>query len=180
MPWNLDNAPEIREEEHFGGRRVKCFSNRPMSIDRMLRDAVGRNADGEAIVSGSDRMSYAEFDAAVDRVAASLAHLGVEAGDRVALVLRNSTEFLVTLMASARIAAIAVPVNVREQTPELKYILNHCGAGVLVHDGEVADRLPHAADVASITHRFCIDGPVPGSASFDVLLEDPGSTCSAT
>ena len=175
MNWNLANAPDIREEVHFGDRRVKCFSRRPPSVDRMLRDAVAQHPDGDAVVAGTQRMSYAEFDASVDRVAANLAELGVEAGDRVALVLRNCPEFLIALMAAARIAAIAVPINVREQTPELGFILNHCGARVLVHDGEVDQRLPQPSDIPSVAHSFCIDGAVPHSAAFDTLLAGTGA-----
>lgn len=175
MNWTLTNAPDIREELHFGSRKVMCFARRPASVDRMLRDAVARNPDGDAVVAGTIRMSYAEFDACVDRAAAGLSALGVAAGDRVALVLRNSAEFLIALMATARIAAVAVPVNVREQTPELSYILNHCGARVLVHDDEVAPRLPQPNDVRTIAHRFCIDGPAAHSLPFDALFDDTGA-----
>ncbi len=175
MTWPLENAPALREEVHFGDRRITCFSTRPHSLDQMLRDAVARNGGGDAIVCGDVRMSYRDFDAAVDRVAANVAAHGVAKGDRVALVLGNCAEFLIALMAIARIAAICVPVNAREQTPELTYILNHCGARVLVHDTTVAERLPLPGDVETVEHRFCVGDAAAGSQSFDVLLVDADS-----
>lgn len=172
VTWLLENAPALREEVHFCDRRVTCFSTRPNSLDQMLRDAVARNGDGDAIVVGGLRMSYREFDVAVGRVAANLAALGIAKGDRVALVLGNCAEFLIALMAAARIAAISVPINVREQTPELTYILNHCGARVVVHDTAVAERLPLPDDAEYVEHQFCVGGVSSGAASFDDLLND--------
>lgn len=170
MTWPLENAPALREEIHFGDRRVICFSTRPHSLDQMLRHAVARNGDGDAIVDGDVRMSYRDFDAAVSRAANGLAALGIEQGDRVALVMGNCGEFLIALMAAARIAAISVPINVREQTPELTYILNHCGARVVVHDATVAERLPPPGDVETVEHRFCVGEAIPGSAPLEDLL----------
>lgn len=172
VKWPLENAPPLREEVHFGDRRVTCFSTRPKSLDHMLRDSVARNGGGDAIIDGDVRMSYRDFDAAVTRAAANLAEIGIAKGDRVALVMGNCAEFLITLMAAARIAAISVPINAREQTPELTYILNHCGARVVVHDTAVVERLPLLGDVETVEHRFCVSGTAPESASFDDLLKD--------
>jgi len=170
MSWPIESFSPICEEVHFGGRRVRCFADRPGSLDALLRDAVARNGGGEAVVAGDVRTSYAELDDVVDRAAAGLAAAGVGPGDRVALVLGNCPEFVTALMAATRIGAIVVPINVREQTPELTYILNHCGARVIVHDGGVADRLPALADVPAVAARFCVGGGVAGSAPFEDLL----------
>ncbi len=136
----------------------------------MLREAVVRNGGGDAIVTDDVRMSYRELDAKVNAIAANLSALGITEGDRVALVLGNCPEFILVLMAATRMAAIAVPINAREQTPELTYILNHSGAKVLVYDADVADRLPSPEDVGALSHRFCI-----GTADFENLLADRGT-----
>ncbi len=172
MAWPSDTVPTMGEEVRFDGRRVRCFADRPCSLDDMLRDAVARNRDGEAVVAGEMRLTYAELDAQVDRAAVSLAAAGLAPGDRMALVLGNCAEFITALMAATRIGAIAVPINVREQTPELTYILNHCGAKVLVHDTEVATRLPAAGRVPAVSVRYCVGGDIPGSVPFAHLLAD--------
>ena len=64
---------------------------------------------------GGARISYRELAGRVVRLAAGLAAQGVRPGDRVALLLGNRPEFVVTLFAAARLGAIAVPLSVREQ-----------------------------------------------------------------
>ena len=172
MSWHVD-VPEIAEEVHFNGRHVRCFTERPRGVDQMLREAVERNGGGDAVVADDVRVSYAELDAIVSQVAANLHAEGVSSGDRVGLLLSNRPEFVYVLFAAARLGAIAVPINVREQTPELSYILNHCGAKALVHDAAVAARLPMAADLPQLVHRFSVGGDAAGARDFDELLARP-------
>lgn len=178
MSWHVD-IPEIAEESHFGGRRVRCFAGRPRGVDQMLREAVARNGEGDAVVADGVRVFYAELDGIVGRVAANLEAAGVSPGDRVALLLSNRPEFIYVLFAAVRIGAIVVPINVREQTPELSYILDHCGAKVLVHDAAIADRLPPPEDLPALTHRFSAGGDTTGSRLFDELLDGPASPTAA-
>ncbi|MCX8005744.1 MAG: acyl--CoA ligase, partial [Burkholderiaceae bacterium] len=153
----------IRHETHFGDRVVRCFAARPPSAFAMFRAAVARNPHGEALVCGDERYNWSELAQRVERVAAGLATHGIARGDRVALLLGNRNEFVIVLLAALRLGAIAVPVNVREQTPELAYVLNHCGAKLLVHETDLAARLPPERDVPALAHRIPI-------ARFDALL----------
>jgi acyl-CoA synthetase (AMP-forming)/AMP-acid ligase II len=167
MPWPIENKPTIATERHFDGRDVKCFTERPRSLDQLLREAIGRNGAGEAIVDGDVRVSYNDLGMIVDRIASALTAVGIVQGDRIALLLRNSAEYIYVILAAARIGAIAVPINVREQTPELAYILDHCAARVLVFDADLHERLP---DAKSVEHRFSVRGLVSGAICFDDLL----------
>lgn len=173
VSWHVETEPLIHEEVHFKDRHVRCFRERPRSVDQMLCEAVARNGGGGAVVADGVRLSYVDLDETVNRIAANMSALGIEQGDRVALVLGNSAEFIQVLMAAIRIGAIAVPVNIREQRPEFDYILNHCGARLLVHDAAVAARLPGAKDVPDLAHRFCVGGAPEGTRSFDDLLAEP-------
>jgi long-chain acyl-CoA synthetase len=163
-------ADSIRRERHFGGRIVRCFAHRPASLLDLLDAAAIGNPDGEAIVAGDRRITYRDLSGMVDRAAAGLAAAGVVAGDRVAIVLRNRPEFMITVLAAIRLGAIAVPVNVREGPEELGYVLRHAGARVLVHEAEA--RLPDAA-VPGLTHRFVCGGEANGAAPFEALLTGP-------
>lgn len=167
MPWKIDQTLKLQNERLFGDRLVKCFAERPRSVDVMLRNAVAKNPAGEAIVDGSDRVSYQALDAIVDRIAANLASLGVVKGDRIALLLRNSATFIDLVLAAARIGAITLPINTREQTPELAFVLDHSAAKVLVHEWDLSDRLPVAK---SIQHRFSVGGIATGARRFEDLL----------
>ena len=92
-----DGHPATRYELHYGGRMIRCFVERPKSVHEMLARAVARRAHGLALICGEARLSYAELDALVGEAAGGLRTLGVERGDRVAMVIGNSIEFVVVL-----------------------------------------------------------------------------------
>ena len=166
--------PLIVDESHFGGRRMRCYADRPGGVDQLLREAVTRNRMGDAIVAEGVRLSYEAFDALVDRIAANLSGLGVAAGDRVALALGNCSEFAALLMAAIRIGAVVVPMNVREQKPGFTYILDHSGAKLLVFDRAAADRLPGADETPGVVYRFSLDGAAGAARSYsDLLAQNP-------
>ena len=170
MPhWSQAITDRIQTETHFDGREIKCFKDRPADLNAMLAAALDRAPDQEAVVSGETRLTYTELDLHVGRIAAGLRARGVEKGDRVALLLSNRWEFIATMMGCLRLGAIAVPINIREGTPELAFILRQCGAKIAVHGMDVADRLPPPADLPGLTHRFCVGGTVAGSDAFDTL-----------
>ena len=170
MSWQIDNGPTIVEEHHFDDRVVKCFAERPRTISQLLSDTVKENSDGDAIVDGDTRLSYQDLEDSVDCIAGHLVALGVEKGDRIAIIVKNSAAFIQAIMATARLGAISVPINIRSQTPELAYILNHASPKVLVHDADLKDRLP---DVGVIQHQFSVGEPSPGMSRFEDLLAKP-------
>ena len=141
----------------------------------MLREAVARNGDGEAIVAQGVRLTYREFDQMVDKIASNLRLYGIDIGDRVAIAVGNRIEFIAVLMATIRIGAIAVPINVREQKPGFTYIINHSGATLLVFDNAASDRLPEDSDTPALVHRFSIAGNHQTARPYQDLLAQPSS-----
>jgi fatty-acyl-CoA synthase len=77
------------------------------------------------LVTQDHQLTYAEVDSRSDALAASLSNLGVERGDRVALILPACPEFVVSLFAVAKLGGIVVPVNPRELPSEIQYMLRH-------------------------------------------------------
>ena len=97
----------------------------------------------------------------------ALAARGIGRGDRVAMLLGNGSVFPVVLFAALRLGAIAVPISIREQAPGLAYMLAHCGAKVLVHDADLADRLPDARAAPALAHRIPV---TPGAPCEELAL----------
>jgi acyl-CoA synthetase (AMP-forming)/AMP-acid ligase II len=162
--------PPTRLEAHYGDRVVSCFADRPRGLHALLDEAVRTHPDGEALVCGDARLTYRALLDQSSRIAAGLAAHGVRPGDRVALLLGNRIEFVTTLFAAARIGAIAVPLSLREQTPGLAYMLDHCAATLLVHEADCASTLPGAAETAALRVRVAVGGRCDGSEPFDALL----------
>ena len=155
-PAWLGAVPAMRAERHFDGRVVRCFAVRPTSTFALLGDAVRANPEGEAIISGDERLNYRAFEKVVNRWAVRLQELGVARGDRVAILLGNGVAFPAVLFASARLGAIAVPISIREQTSGLTFMLAHCGAKVLVHEADLAERLPAPSATPQLQHRIAL------------------------
>lgn len=176
MNWPLPENQRIRYENHFGSRVVRCFSRRADNIDDVFRRAVERFPDAEAIVGGNgERITYRALNERVGRVAAGLAARGLSAGDRIALLIGNDLTFVIALLAAVRLNAITVPLNIREQTPELEFTLNQCGAKMIVHEANLAVRLPAPAAVAELKQRFAVNGDALGSEPFAVLEQSSGN-----
>src|SRR5471030_1456374 len=174
MKWPLERFPRMREEIHFG-RVMRCFEDRPAHLNALFAQTLARRPDSEALVCGEQRITYAGLDKGAARVAARLAADGVAVGERVAILCANSPEFVFALLAAFRLGAIAVPINVREQTPELAYVLNQCKARTLVFDADLAERIPPPDAVPHLVLRYAV-GDRAGSIAapgrpFSHLLE---------
>ncbi len=170
MPWH--DVPPTRHEAHFG-RVMRCFAERPANLGAMFAATVAAHGAREALVDGAYRADYRKLDRVTDRVAGHLHRLGLAAGDRIAVVLANEREFVFALFAAIKLGAIVVPVNVREQRPELAFILNQCGARAIVFDAGLADRLPAPTDAPALGVRLAVGGTAPGATAFETLLESP-------
>lgn len=77
--------------------------------------------DHTAVVYGEERLSYAELLERVERLAEGLAAHGIQAGDPVALLLPNSTAFVVSFLAVTGLGAVAVALNPQFKQEELGF-----------------------------------------------------------
>jgi fatty-acyl-CoA synthase len=94
-----------------------------------LAELFGRRAaehsERPLLVAGGRSLSYGQVESRAAALAAALAELGVERGDRVAVNLPNCPEWVIALLALAKLGAVVVPVNPRLNYHELKYQLRH-------------------------------------------------------
>lgn len=169
MDWSQHALPLMRLEPRFGDRVVPAFVERPASLWAMIADAAVRNGDGEALVCGETRLTWHEVVETSARVAAGFAKLGLSPGDRVAILLGNRIEFVLTMFAAAHAGLVTVLLSTRQQKPEIAYVLNDCGAKCLVHEATLADRIPDAADIPGLAHRIPVSDD---SASQFAVLRD--------
>src|SRR4030081_1352351 len=172
MNWSKYPVPAMRLEARFGDRVVPAFCDRPKSIWAMVSEAALRNPDGEALVCGERRMTWREVARQSAQMSAGLRKLGVQSGDRIALLLGNRIEFVLAMFGAAHLGAATVLLSTRQQKPEIAYVLTDCGAKLLVHEAALADRLPDARDVPDLTHRVAVDEDARRSG-FSALADHP-------
>lgn len=121
-------------------------------LDEVVTASAGSYPDRVAIVDGSTRLTYAELDIAVSRVANLLLGQGVRPGDRVALDGLNGSEIVICYYAILRAGGVVVPLNVLIGSSLLAQRLGDSGA-VLLICVVGADGLPGAG-----TARAAVDG----------------------
>jgi fatty-acyl-CoA synthase len=92
-----------------------------------------------AIIFEGNRISYHELHRNVNRTCSWLQFLGIEKGDRIAVMLSNCPEFLELYLACSRLGSIFVPVNYRLAAPELDYTLTNSRPRLFVFGNEYAD-----------------------------------------
>ncbi|WP_448616860.1 acyl-CoA synthetase [Modestobacter sp. URMC 112] len=124
---------------------------RQHSVGDLLHRTAQRYPDKTAVVSGDRRMTYAEFDATVNRVAHALADRGVGKGDRLALLSHNSWQYGVLAFATAKLGVVLVPVNFMLGPDEIGYVLRHSGASGIVAEDALAPTAEQALAAAGVT-----------------------------
>ncbi|MGW4340552.1 class I adenylate-forming enzyme family protein [Rhodococcus koreensis] len=122
--------PSTLPQEATPGRDE--FAPRPRTVGDLVVVRAKTLPDTEALVFPEARLTYAELSDRVNHAARSLAALGVDRGDRVGLLLPNSLELVVQLLAATTLGAIATPVNVRFKQRELRHIVTNSGMRVLL------------------------------------------------
>jgi fatty-acyl-CoA synthase/long-chain acyl-CoA synthetase len=107
----------------------------------MFRNALWRHAEKTALVVGGSSYSYRELDDLSSRLAAQLRALGLNKGDRLAIVLRNCVEFAITDLAILKLGAVKVPLNEMLSRSDVSYMIGHCGARMMVVHSSLKDKL---------------------------------------
>lgn len=131
----------------------------PPAADRtlgsLLRRAAQAHPERLCAIFPDASLSYAAFDAQVDRLAAGLQARGLGKGSKLAIMLPNGLEFLALWFACARIGAVEVPVNTSFRGPLLRHVLHHADVELLVvatqwvqHLAPIAGELPGLGAVA--------------------------------
>lgn len=101
------------------------------TIVEWVRLAALKNPERDAVVCNQQRLSWAEFDQRINRVANILIDLGVKRGDRVAILATASVEYVEVFMGCLRAGACLVPLSSMASTVALEKMVTDCAAKVL-------------------------------------------------
>ena len=162
-------------------------------LAELLSRAAEEAPDRVALVDAASgrRVTWAQLDEEVDRVARGLNAAGLVAGYRVVVALGNRIEFVTGYLGVLRAGLVAVPVNPRSATGELVRLVADCGARLVLADGEtvttvrqavagIEDALVGADEplrTSTVVPRVVVVGaqPVPGETSYDDLVSAEGT-----
>lgn len=136
-----------------GDIEYRSYTNAPSNMKELF--AAGRG-HGDAVFlhyQGED-LSFEVFYQRIDAVASALlTQYSIQAGDRVAIAMRNYPEWMIAYAAIAHIGAVVVPLNSWWQANELNYALTDCGAKLVFCDSQRANSLKDTVEIPMIVAR---------------------------
>jgi fatty-acyl-CoA synthase len=149
-----------------------------ISLGQILEKGAARVPDKVAVVDGKQRKTYRELNAMVDALAASLSEIGLKKGDRIAIHMPNSLEFMTAFYALQKLGAIVAWANSIYRRKEVEFILKNSEArGVFVFsnwDGRnfLEEIQILKAELPDLEFIFAVgDNPAPGVHSFYNLVD---------
>jgi acyl-CoA synthetase (AMP-forming)/AMP-acid ligase II len=142
-------------------RNARCFQNRPAWFD----------------ADTGTTTTFGQFKTKVDRLAAGLKQAGIETGDRIGVVGKNSLAFFQLYGAAAALGAIVLPINWRLSADEVAFNLNDCNPAIVFVDDEFSPVATSIRDqLASVRQWINLTDGGPFDA-FNSLMAEPGFHC---
>ena len=112
-----------------------------MNLKSMLEQSAERYGEKTAVALGESRLSYLELEEASNKIANALLDMGVGRGDRVAILLANSPEFVAVYFGVVKAGAVAVLLDPKYKIGELTSLFSHCEPRVLVTESPYLEPL---------------------------------------
>ena len=145
-----------------------------MLLDSILHKNAADPGRGNkvALICGKNTLTYAQLNQQVNRLGNALVERGVERGDRVGIMGRNSDTYVLIYFALARIGAVAVPINFWYKSQEICYTLEQSGCSALIADGQFEEAIAPAQRQLPTLRWTLYYGqqPVPGSSSLEEVM----------
>src|SRR5262245_58546590 len=145
-------------------------------LENLLHRAVARTPQRAVLECGGRCWTASQLDAEANYLAGNLGKTGLETMDRVAVLLPNQPELVLTYLACFKAGYVVVPLDYRHQAPQLKYALNHCGASILIADQQRLSELKQEGATDSVAKVYVVgESAALGESRFDDLCVPTGS-----
>src|SRR5262249_5748635 len=129
----------------------RAHGERNVTLDALLRTSARLHPERPALEQERTLLTYRELDRSTDRIAAGFLELGLDRGERVAILMPNRPTLVEALFGAFKAGLTAVPLNMRLHPREVEYIVRHSGAKAIVLDRELAgDVRPALAGLTSL------------------------------
>ncbi|RPJ18101.1 MAG: long-chain fatty acid--CoA ligase [Desulfobacteraceae bacterium] len=150
-----------------------------MNLGQMLKINARHFPATTALKDRNRSFTYPETNSRVNRLAHSLIGIGLEKGDKVAVLLENSIEIIEIYLAVAKTGIIIVPMNFRLAGKDIDYIVNDSDAKALIVDNEFApviDAIKPCLPNISKERYIVVGKERPGYREYESFIQDsPGS-----
>jgi long-chain acyl-CoA synthetase len=147
----------LKKNVFFVKERQNLQENiKTITLARLLEESVQKYADRPVLISDNQRVTYRQLQSAVQAAAQSLKSMGMEKGDKVALMLPNIPEFVYYYFAVVQSGAVVVLLNTSSTSAELCYLLNNSDAKILITYPSGEKKYREIKDQISSCHSTCV------------------------
>jgi long-chain acyl-CoA synthetase len=130
-----------------------------ISVYKFLEDSAANYPEQVACVYLEEQITYPQLKLQVDKLATALANLGVKKGDKVATILPNCPQFIISDYAIMRLGAVHVPISILHKAPDLLYEIGESGAKTVICSYRRLERVNSIKDKTKL--KNIIFAPVP-------------------
>ncbi|MBN1315323.1 MAG: AMP-binding protein [Anaerolineales bacterium] len=140
---------------------MEFYRDSDRTLGKLAKNQADRYGEQVFILSNNDTITYRMFNEMSSRIANSLSRLGIKKGDKVALLLDNSVDFLYVWFGIAKLGAIEVPVNTELKGEMLRHTLTHSDSILLITEAYYLDRIAFFAHELPSVHTVIIYPDIP-------------------
>lgn len=142
-----------------------------MRLSTFLDAHAVRTPNKIALIVGEDRVTYGELRKTVANVARGLHKLGLKSGDRIAVYIPNSVEFVTITYAAFSLGAVVIPVNTRNTLEELVYFVADGCATMVAFHGELGEEIKNKFENLDELTFISVDGNPESGVSYASIAQ---------
>jgi crotonobetaine/carnitine-CoA ligase len=163
--WSLFRGKEKMRAAEFSGRSQR-------NLGFVLRSQAQTRPDRIFLMQNERRISFAQSNAHVNRIAVGLRGMGITPGDRVAIFMHSCVEFVFLVLAVNKLGAVWVPVNTDYKGSWLVETINGSKVKILVTDGELLTKISDVRSEISCESLLLVCGDTQTSCEDFTCLKD--------
>jgi fatty-acyl-CoA synthase len=169
---------ELTGQEAYTGAGIAdqpYLSRRQNWVNQLERHAL-MQPSATALRFLGNTVTWSELRRRVAALAGALSRRGVGFGDRVLILMLNRTEFVESVLAANMLGAIAVPVNFRLTPAEIAFLVDDCGARVMITESVLAPVGSGVRSITSVLNTVVVAGDTAeeGPLGYEDLVNEPG------
>jgi feruloyl-CoA synthase len=139
-----------------------------MNLVEILESNTRKNPDKDCLRANGKGYSFRTVRDLAQKAAGLFQGMGLEKGDRIAIMSQNTVSFVVALYGSLMAGGVVVPVNHKLMAPEVDFILNHSGTKIFLFDGSL---VPVADKLSTGVRKLVMDSPAAPYEPFEGLCK---------
>jgi len=130
-----------------------------------------------ALVEGEMRLTYTEVVGEVRAIGQALRNLGLSPGDRVGMVMKNTSDLVFAMQGALWAGLTAVPLNVKLSAVDHAYMLEDAGAKVLLYHDQTSEHVQKVLENCHVEHVLSVDTRTTGARTLDTSSVDREASC---